>query len=88
MGNAGGEGILRITSGSAEFAKDLILAATAGATGTVELAGGTLTAQNVYKLNASGYARVLFDGGIYRPTGGAFTGMDVAEIGDGPAIFA
>ncbi len=87
LGNTGGEGVLRITAGSAEFAKDVILAANAGCTGTVELAGGTLTAQNIYKLNAGGYGRILFNGGVFRPTGGGLNGIDSAKIGDGPAVF-
>ncbi|HNX33163.1 MAG TPA: autotransporter-associated beta strand repeat-containing protein [Kiritimatiellia bacterium] len=87
LGNTGGEGVLRLSSGNAEFTKDVILAGNAGCTGTVELAGGMLTAQNIYKLNAGGYSRILFNGGVFRPTGGGLSGIDSVKIGDGPAIF-
>lgn len=88
LGNSGGEGILRVSSGVAELAKDIILAAGgANSTGTVELAGGTLIANNIYEGSTSGISRVIFNGGVFRPKGGGMSGLDSAKIGDGPAIF-
>ena len=88
LGNTGGEGILRITAGAADLAVDVILGAGGvGSTGTVELAGGILTARNIYELNAAGTSRVTFDGGVFRPTGGGMSGLDSAKIGAAPAIF-
>lgn len=90
LGNSGGEGILRVTAGTAEFARDVILAfGGAGSTGTVELAGGVLTCQNLYKWTspATGYARMLFNGGVYRPFGGQLNNnFNEIKIGEGPAI--
>lgn len=88
LGNTGGEGVLRVSSGLADVAKDIILApGGAGCTGTVELAGGVLIAQNIYESAAAGTSRVIFNGGVFRPKGGAMSGLDSAKIGAGPAIF-
>jgi autotransporter-associated beta strand protein len=90
LGNSGGEGILRVTAGTAEFARDVILAlGGAGSTGTVELAGGVLSCQNLYKWTspATGYGRMLFNGGVYRPFGGGLNNsFNECKIGAGPAI--
>jgi len=88
LGNTGGEGILRVTAGCAEFARDVILGMGGlGSTGTVELAGGVLQALSIYKNNAQGYGRLLFNGGVYRPMGTGLSGLDSAQIGAGPAVF-
>ncbi|MDR2849349.1 MAG: hypothetical protein LBW77_02235, partial [Verrucomicrobiota bacterium] len=89
LGQSGGEGILRVTGGVADFANDVVLAyGGAGNTGTVELAGGVLTVKRIYKYAAAGYARLLFNGGVLRSWGtGLESGLDKAEIGAGPAIF-
>jgi len=90
LGNSGGEGILRVTGGRAEFRKDVILAMNAGCTGTVELAGGVLSCYNLYAWTspATGYARVLFNGGVFQPTGPIMSdNFDEIKIGAAPAIF-
>ncbi|MDD4441682.1 MAG: autotransporter-associated beta strand repeat-containing protein [Kiritimatiellae bacterium] len=89
LGNGGGEGILRMTGGRAEFAKDIILAMDAGCTGTVELAGGTLSCYNLYAWTSpdTGYSRVLFNGGVFQPTGTSLNNaFDEVKIGAAPAI--
>ena len=89
LGQGGGEGILRITGGTAEFANDVILGYSgAGNTGTLELSGGELIAKRVYSLNTTSYSRILFNGGVFKPvSGGLDTTIDVTQIGAGPAIF-
>lgn len=91
LGNSGGEGILRVTGGTVELSRDLILATGgAGSTGTVELAGGVLVVQNLYNWTAdpAGYGRMLFNGGVFRPFGGGMNNnFDEIKIGDGPAVF-
>jgi autotransporter-associated beta strand protein len=91
LGNSGGEGILRVTGGTVELSRDLILATGgAGSTGTVELAGGVLIVQNLYNWTAdpAGYGRLLLNGGVFRPFGGGLNNnFDEIKIGDGPAVF-
>jgi autotransporter-associated beta strand protein len=91
LGNSGGEGILRVTGGTVELSRDLILASGgAGSTGTVELAGGVLIVQNLYNWTAdpAGYGRMLFNGGVFRPFGGGMNNnFDEIKIGEGPAVF-
>lgn len=89
LGQGGGEGILRITGGTAEFANDVILGFSgAGNTGTLELSGGELIAKRIYSLNTPSYSRILFNGGVFKPiSGGLDTTLDVTQIGTGPAVF-
>ena len=89
LGQGGGEGILRVTGGSVELRNDLIVGyGGAGNTGTVELAGGELTVKRLYSFNTASYSRVLFNGGVFKPTGGGLdTTIDAVRIGAAPAIF-
>ncbi len=89
LGSTLGEGVLRVSAGMADIAKEVSLGANgAGSTGTVELAGGTLTANNIVKGNTSGFARVTFNGGVFRPraVSGTLGGLDAAKIGALPAV--
>ena len=89
LGQGGGEGFLRVTGGSVELRNDLIVGyGGVGNTGTVELAGGALTVKRLYSYNTASYSRVLFNGGVFKPTGsGLDTTIDSVRIGAAPAIF-
>ena len=88
LGQGGGEGILRITGGTAEFVNDVILGfAGAGNTGTLELSGGELIVKRIYSYNTASFSRILFNGGVLKPTNGSIdTSIDVIQIGERPAI--
>ena len=87
VGQDGGEGILRITGGSAEFVNDVILSfGGAGTTGTLELSGGTLSCKRLYQYNTAGYGRVLFNGGVLKPRNGIDTTITELKIGNGAAV--
>ena len=60
-----------------------------GALDLPELAGGTLSCYNLYAWTApdTGYSRVLFNGGVFQPTGTSLNNaFDEVKIGAAPAI--